>query len=94
MFEYYRNLTNHPELSAEEFDEAVANFVAKLESLGIESFRIELLVDKFVSGFTYEEIATQHGFVSEHAVRRVVNQTLSTLKGMGMNLVEKRLTNE
>lgn len=64
---------------------------AALKSVGLEDFRIEILMDRYVSSMTLKEIATQYGYVSGAAVQYLIKDTLRILKSMDNEVAKKLL---
>lgn len=65
-------------LQAPAFDERSA--IKALESMGLNDYQIEILLDHCVSDWHYTEIAKNHGFIDRKTVSKFLKSTLEYLR--------------
>lgn len=88
--EYY-NKAEAEKLEHQEFEKKAKEVQRMLLSFGLESFRVELIMDRFVSNLTLKEIASNRGYVDAKAVHRVITTTLDFLSRANVKAAKKLL---
>ena len=59
-----------------------------LVRLGLEPFRAELLMDRFVDNMSLPEIVRLRGYTSATTVQRLIKDTIYRLQKVGVNAVK------
>ena len=80
-----------PEEPRFNFEQKCKELEEKLRTVGLESFRIELIMDRYISRLTLAEIAEKQGYVNGSAVQYLIKQTLQMLKNSGHDFLSKLL---
>lgn len=73
------------------FEEKAGLLEKKLLSTGLEKFRVDIIMDRFISRFTLAEIAERRGYVSSSAVQYLLKSSLVYLKSCGNRITAKLL---
>lgn len=53
---------------------------AKLATLGLTHWEIEIILDRFISNLSFEDIALNHGYQNRKSISRVLTNSLNKLK--------------
>ena len=75
----------HVEITADDsssYEEKAAELERKLTELGMPPWRVELLMDRYVSNLTISEIAKKRGYLSRTTVYGLLKETVSIAKKM------------
>jgi hypothetical protein len=67
----------------DEYEDQANELELALNRMGIEPFRSELLIARFVDQLSLKEIKTTYGYINTITVYRLINDTLERLRALG-----------
>lgn len=76
-------------IKQDEFERRARALERQLSKIGLEEFRIRLLMDRFISRFSLQEISDKDGYTDKKAVFRLIKQTLERLKLFDRKFIEE-----
>jgi DNA-directed RNA polymerase specialized sigma24 family protein len=77
--EYRHYLSVTPD-ERESYDAKATELEKKLKDLGLPSWRVELLMDRYVDGLSVNEIAEKRGYLSRTTIYKLLNETTEVAK--------------
>ena len=84
-------ITEDPIMDQLEYEMQYRRLEGALAKMGLESFRAELLMDRFVDKLSLSEIAKNRGYLNHNEVNRLVKDTLIKLRSIGSPTITKLL---
>lgn len=86
---YKEYLISGIETSDPEYDNKAEYLEEMLRGTGLDDFRIDLVMDYYVSNVTIKEIMTKYGYVEKKAVIYLLNDTMKILRKMDTSRLKK-----
>lgn len=84
-------ITEDPIIDQLEYEAQYRRLEKSLAKMGIESFRAELLMDRYVDRLSLAEIAKNRGYLNHNEVNRLVKDTLVKLRAIGSPIITRLL---
>jgi hypothetical protein len=79
-FDEYKHYLSITPDDAVSYDEKALKLEAKLKALGLPSWRVELLMDRFIDKLSINEIADKRGYLSRTTVYKLLTETTTLTK--------------